>query len=193
MQPGCLYHVYNHAVGKDNLFLSHDNYSYFLSRYEFFIPAVAETYAFSLLPNHVHFLIEVRTDVCLPTASKLDVPQFVSRQFASLFSSYSQAFNKQQNRRGNLFMSRFRRELVDSDEYISNLIRYIHLNPTNHGLLNDFRDWKYSSYETICSSENTFLSREKVISWFGNLDEFKDAHFQEETHLVQRFEPDENV
>ena len=37
LEPGCLYHIYNHAVGTEKLFLSEDNYNYFLRRYEHFI------------------------------------------------------------------------------------------------------------------------------------------------------------
>jgi hypothetical protein len=34
LDSGCLYHIYNHAVGFENLFLSDDNYYYFLRRYQ---------------------------------------------------------------------------------------------------------------------------------------------------------------
>lgn len=47
LEPGGLYDVYNHAVGKENIFLSADNYSYFLRRYQVYIVPVADTYAFA--------------------------------------------------------------------------------------------------------------------------------------------------
>ncbi len=141
-----------------------------------FIDPVADTYVFCLMPNHIHFLIEVRQEIRLPPDNKYPVKQFISKQFSNLFSSYSQAFNKQQNRKGNLFISRFRREMVDSDEYITRIIRYIHLNPVHHGFVKDFSKWQHSSYNLLCSTRETFLAREKVIGWFGNLEEFKKAH-----------------
>jgi hypothetical protein len=98
LDSGCLYHIYNHAVGFENLFLSDDNYYYFLRRYQHFIDPVAETYSYCLMPNHIHFFIAVRQTITLPENSKYSPPQFISKQFSNLFSSYSQAFNKQQGR-----------------------------------------------------------------------------------------------
>lgn len=176
LEPGSIYHIYNHAVGKENLFLSADNYTYFLKRYQFFINPVADTYVYCLMPNHLHFLIEVRQDIILPSGNKSEVPQYISKQFSNLFSSYAQAFNKHQNRRGNLFMSQFRRQRIDSDDYLTTVIPYIHLNPFHHGFVEDFSKWKYSSYNLFFLPAETFLSRDKVIKWFGNLSEFEKAH-----------------
>ncbi|HZI24926.1 MAG TPA: hypothetical protein VFD46_07615 [Chryseolinea sp.] len=123
LEPGCLYHIYNHAVGNDKLFLSEENYRYFLRRYEHFIPQVAETYAYCLMSNHLHFLVEVKNQILIPENSRYSESQFVSKQFSNLFSSYSQAFNKQQRRMGNLFISNFKRSKVDAEEYLTTLIK----------------------------------------------------------------------
>lgn len=50
------------------------------------------------------------------------------------------------------------------------------MNPVHHGFVSDFSEWKHSSYNMLCSTGETFLAREKVISWFGNVEEFKKAH-----------------
>lgn len=176
LQPGGLYHLYNHAVGNENLFVSDDNYCYFLKRYHFYIDPVADTYVYCLMPNHLHFFIEVKRNIDLPKGSGDNIGGYVSKRFSNLFSSYAQAFNKQQGRQGSLFRGRFRRQSIDSDEYITRLIRYIHLNPVHHGFVKDFSKWKYSSYNELCSHLPTKLARDKVINWFGNLDEFKTAH-----------------
>ena len=176
LQPGCLYHIYNHAVGNDDLFLSADNYNYFLKRYHYFIDPVADTYVYCLMPNHVHFVVEIKRQIQLPKGRQYDAASYVSKQFSNLFSSYAQAFNKQQKRKGNLFTSRFRRERINSDEYLTNLIRYIHLNPVHHGFISDFTNWNYSSYSRIISHTDDYPGKEKVISWFGNVDGFKKAH-----------------
>jgi putative transposase len=180
LEPGCLYHIYNHAVGKDNLFRSDDNYFYFLRRYQHFIDPVADTYVYCLMPNHIHFLIEVKERINLPENCKYTVSQYVSKQFSNLFSSYSQAFNKQQKRMGNLFISNFKRKRIDSDEYQSRLIQYIHLNPVHHGFVKNNRNWKFSSYNIICSDGETFLAREKVLKLFGGVEGFKMYHSKED-------------
>lgn len=168
LEPGCLYHIYNHAVGSDKLFLSDDNYRYFLRRYEHFIPDVADTYAYCLIPNHVHFLVEIKHDINIPVGWKYSASQFVSKQFSNLFSSYAQAFNKQQSRMGNLFISNFRRSKIDSDEYLTRVMKYIHLNPVKLGLVKDVSEWEFSSYNSICSNQETFLARKSIgMVWWN--------------------------
>lgn len=187
LDPGCLYHIYNHAVGSDSLFLSDENYHYFLRRYLHFIDPVAETYTYCMMPNHIHFFIEVRHRIILPENSKYSEQQFISKQFSNLFSSYSQAFNRQQNRMGNLFISNFKRKKVDSDDYITRLIRYIHFNPVHHGFVRDISSWKFSSFNILNSEAETFLARDKVINWYGNIHEFRKAH-ERDAELDRRFE-----
>ena len=174
--PGSYYHIYNHAVGSDKLFLSDDNYLYFLKRYQHFVSPVADTLAYCLMPNHVHLFVEIRQDIQLPAGSKYEMSKFVSKQFGNLFSSYSQAFNKQQRRFGNLFMSNFRRKVVDNDNYFTNLILYIHLNPVRHGFVDYTSKWKYSSYNLIDSPFDSFVEKDKVLAWFNGSDEFNRAH-----------------
>jgi putative transposase len=176
LEPGCYYHIYNHAVGNEKLFLSEDNYFYFLRRYQKFICPVAETYAYCLMANHVHFLVEIKDEIGVTPHSKYSPSQFISKQFSNLFSSYAQAFNKQQARRGNLFISNFKRIKIDSDEYLTNIIRYVHMNPLNHSYRKHPSQWKFSSYNELCSGCTTFLSRDKVLKWYGGLTQFQEAH-----------------
>ena len=59
--------------------------------------------------------------------------KFISQQFSNLFNGYTQAFNKMYDRKGSLFIPRFKRKIVDNEEYNKKLIAYIHLNPVKHG------------------------------------------------------------
>lgn len=177
LEPGCLYHVFNHAVGKDKLFLSEENYFYFLRRYKHFVPPVADTYAYCLIPNHIHFAVEIKQQINVPPGSRYSASQYVSKQFSNLFSSYAQAFNKQQKRMGNLFISNFKRRKIDTDDYLTNVIKYIHLNPLTHGIVKEISQWKFSSYNAICSNQETFIAREKVLQWFGGIEAFKRGMF----------------
>lgn len=62
MQPDTFYHIFNHANGSENLFRSDENYRYFLQQWGKYIEAVAGTYAYCLMPNHIHFLIRTRSE-----------------------------------------------------------------------------------------------------------------------------------
>ena len=46
------YHLYDHAVGDENLFRNENNYKYFLKKYAEYFNPIAETYAYCLMPNH---------------------------------------------------------------------------------------------------------------------------------------------
>ena len=61
LEYGKYYHIYNRAVGKDNLFGYHANYEHFLRLYDKYIEPVAETFAWCLMPNHLHLLIRMKT------------------------------------------------------------------------------------------------------------------------------------
>jgi putative transposase len=61
MEPGKVYHIYTHANGFENLFRSQENYRYFLERYTQFIPSIADTLTYCLMPNHIHFLVRIKT------------------------------------------------------------------------------------------------------------------------------------
>lgn len=60
LYPGCYYHIYNRANGKENLFREEADYLTFLERYDKYIQPVADTYAWVLMPNHFHSLVRIR-------------------------------------------------------------------------------------------------------------------------------------
>jgi REP element-mobilizing transposase RayT len=70
MQPGKRYHLYTHANGSENFFRTEENYRYFLQRYQHFIPLVADTLAYCLMPNHFHFLVRIKTEAELISVFK---------------------------------------------------------------------------------------------------------------------------
>ena len=110
MHPCICYHIYNHANGEDNLFRERENYRFFLQQYEKHITPVADTLAYCLMPNHFHLLVRIKDAEALlqtfpkfETLEKLAASNIISKQFANLFSSYTQAFNKKYDRKGSLF------------------------------------------------------------------------------------------
>ena len=110
-------------------------------------------------------------NIKIPSASHI-----ISLQFSSLFNSYAQSINKANNRTGSLFEERFRRILVNTDAYFTELIYYIHHNPQKHGFVKDFRAYPHSSYHSHLSNALTRLKRGEVWDWFGNRDEFEKFH-----------------
>lgn len=190
--PDSTYHVYNHAVSTDNLFRSDENYRFFLKKYAHYIAPVADTFAYCLLPNHFHFALRIKNEselaVYFESIGKRwdkNLPEFqalaalVSLQFSHMFNSYTQSFNKKFNRKGTLFRKPFRRLLIDSDSYFREVIHYIHYNSVHHGFTDDFRSWKYSSFESFFSDKSSLLNRDEVIEWFHDKDNFYACHQRE--------------
>jgi putative transposase len=106
----------------------------------------------------------------------LSAPLIISKQFSDFFNSYAQSINKAHSRTGRLFEEPFRRILINSDAYFTELIYYIHFNPQKHGFVKDFRAYPHSSYHSHLSQALTRLRRNEVWDWFGNRDEFEKFH-----------------
>ena len=180
LEPDRYYHIYNHANGRDELFTEDRHYRFFLRRYIHFIQPVANTFAYCLMPNHFHLLIRIKERKGLQELESFPkfetLEKFISKQFANLFSSYTQAFNRSQNRKGSLFYKNFRRKEITTEEYFAKLVNYIHFNPVVHGFTEYPGDWKYSSYQAILSGKSTMVARSETIAWFGGLDNFMACH-----------------
>ncbi len=123
LEASTYYHIYNRGINSEDLFKQEQNYSFFLLKYALYLSPVVNTFAYCLLKNHFHLLIRVKSEQELnlfynqnQTGNKLlekkglHSPDFiVSKQFAKLFSSYSQAINKAVGRTGSLFETPFKR------------------------------------------------------------------------------------
>jgi hypothetical protein len=193
--PEKFYHIYNRGINGEDLFKQERNYAYFLNKYANYLEPVVETYAYCLLKNHFHLLIKVKDIEILNNfhsekSDKTEIknglhhPDFiVNKQFAKLFSSYSQSINIASKRTGSLFETPFKRIEVTNDLYLTRLIWYIHHNPQKHGFVSDFRDYPYSSYHAHLSNKNTKLKRKEVIEWFGGISVFKNLHNEKQNEL----------
>lgn len=193
LEPEQFYHVFNHANGNDNIFRADKNYKFFLQLYSTHISRIANTLAYCLMPNHFHFVIQMKSEAELRDFySKKKKPETLralrtleglyrlnSQQFSNLFNSYAQAFNKVYNRRGGLFISNFKRKKVTSNEYLLNLIHYVHNNPVHHGFVKTMGDWNYSSYQALFSDKKTMLARSETLELFGGADECREFHRKE--------------
>jgi REP element-mobilizing transposase RayT len=176
---GEFYHIFSRTVGHEILFRTEENYSYFLKKYHQHCSISFQTFAYCLLPNHFHFLVKVNEN----TSSKAALASF-----SNLLNSYSKAYNKLYERHGGLFQRKFKRKQIAKDSYLSQVMIYIHQNPQNHGVIDDFQKWKYSSYQDLISSKATQLERENVLDWFGGLDQFQENH-----QLTTKFELSEEL
>src|SRR6187401_3296816 len=134
--PGQFYHVYNRGNNKENIFIDHHNYNYFLQKYKLHIFPIAETFAYCLLKNHFHILLRIREELAKSDKYNLDK---LSQPFSNFFNSYAKSINTSYNRTGSLFEERFKRKSISTNNYFKEMVYYIHSNPQKHGFIDDFR------------------------------------------------------
>ena len=188
------YHIYNRGNNRENLFLDEYSYAYFISRWKKYILPFSSVLSYCLMPNHFHFLIKIKTEsevqTLLESSWATTKPSRISRsamgdfninklleeQFKNLFSGYTLAINKQENRTGSLFQKRFRRIRVDSEQYLLILIHYIHHNPIHHKFVNEYAKWRHSSYNELLNPSNNFVDQKSVFDCFGDEELFLKLH-----------------
>ncbi len=140
--PGALYHVIARGNNRQKIFTCEKDYEHFLfrlrqvkKRFKFIL------YAYALMPNHVHLLIETGEHP-------------LSKVMQSLQLNYTQYFNRRYKRVGHLFQGRYKAILCQKENYLLELIRYIILNPIRAGLVSSLIKWPWSSYAEIVQGKN---------------------------------------
>jgi putative transposase len=99
-------------------------------------------HGYVLMSNHVHLLA---------------TPQFhdsISKTFQSVGRRYVQYFNFTYQRSGTLWEGRYRATVVDSEQYLLTLMRYIELNPVRAGMVALPQDYPWSSYRCNALGES---------------------------------------
>jgi REP element-mobilizing transposase RayT len=153
LEPGNYYHVYNRGVRKHDIFVEKADYLLFLHLYERYIRSVAETYAWVLMPNHFHLLVKIKEydPRHYPGDSGDKVRSLVkvhtaSQHFSNLFNTYAQYINRRNQTKGCVFERPFKRKFIDTEEYLSVIVSYIHNNPVHHGFCGHAGEYPWSSY-----------------------------------------------
>ena len=175
------YHIFNRGINGENIFYSDENYLYFLRLYDKYIHNIADTFAWCLLKNHFHLLVKIKTEKEILESSNLRIEKInkkPSQQFSHFFNAYAQAINKQNGRHGSLFEKPFRRKKIENEDYLKNLVLYIHNNPVHHGFTKYVQEYSWSSFQSIVSSKRTKLQRNEVLKWFDGSENFIETHQQ---------------
>jgi REP element-mobilizing transposase RayT len=168
------YHVFNRGCNREKIFTVESNYLFLIKRMKSLVPDYSlKVIAYCLMPNHYHFLLYPQED------------GIISRFIQRLFNSYTQAYNRQQKRSGTLFEGRAKSVLVDTDEYILHLCRYIHLNPVIAKLVSHPSDWPYSNFpEWIKEREGTLIDHEFVNRFFPTPKDYENFVLTEIDHSL---------
>lgn len=185
MEPGQIYHVFNHANGWENLFEEPRNYHFFLEKMDRFLGPIIDIYAFCLMPNHFHLAagipemkVLMKRNKEFSGLSEERVGKKISKEFSNLFSSYTLSYNNYYDRMGSLFKPNMKVKEVDSEISFCKLIHYIHSNPVHHGFVEKMEDWPYSSFTGYKSKVQALMNDQYVLKSFGGYDQFIRYHEQ---------------
>ena len=155
--PGAFYHVINRGNNQEKIFKNDRDKEKFLEYLEkanerFSI--IIHTYC--LMNNHFHLLVETPE----PNLS-------VAMQWINV--SYATYFNRKHGRHGHLFQGRFKAILIDADEYLKHLSRYIHLNPVRAKMVSLPSKYQWSSYSALIGKLKAppFHKTDWLLSNFG--------------------------
>ena len=176
--PGAWYHVMNRGRRREEIFIDRNDYQTYLDLvgkcYGHF---ELEVHAYSLMPNHYHLL--VRT----PRGN-------LSRAMRHLDGIYTQKFNRRYGHDGALFKGRYKAILADQDNYVMELVRYIHRNPLKAGLERSLgkHEWTSHRYYLDQQGRPPWLQCQFVLQYFSHRE--KEALKQLDAFVAKESPPD---
>jgi len=154
--PGTVYHVTSRGNAREAIFIDDEDRGVFLDvlsmvveRFKWFC------HAYCLMENHYHLFIET------PNGN-------LSKGMRGLNGVYTQGFNQRYRRVGHLFQGRYKAIIVEKDNHLMSLCRYVVLNPVRIGLIARPEQWRWSSYRptTGLVKRPSFLSIDWILSQF---------------------------
>jgi putative transposase len=138
--PGLLYHVIVRGNQRRKTFRCDDDYRAYLDRLvKYRAKCHVRIYAYCLMPNHVHLLVETGST---PLAKFMQ----------GLQQSYTQHFNRSYRKVGHLFQGRYKAIICHRDKYLLALVRYIHLNPVRAKLATRPERYAYSGHNSYLTN-----------------------------------------
>lgn len=177
------YHVYARGSSRQEIFLSSEDYEYFLQLFRRYLSAEKivdgagkpyvklfddiEMLAYCLMRNHFHLLIYQHKEGSM------------QRLMRGVMTGYSRYFNHRYQRSGPLFESRYKASIVTSDSYLRHISRYIHLNPKSwqgysHSSLPYYRDGITSDWLRPHRMLELFPSREAYVEFLADYESRRD-------------------
>ena len=154
--PGGVYHVILRGNGRQPIFFTDlDRRRWMrllaqgIERYH------CRVHAYCWMTNHIHMAVQVS-----------DLP--LGRFIGWVASQYAKCINRRLRRSGHLFERRYRSKLVAGDEYLLQLVRYIHLNPVVAGIVDSPHRYPWSSHRAyIGYRRDSWLTTDIVLSLFS--------------------------
>lgn len=150
------YHIFNRGHNKQAIFLNSKDYQRYLKRLKEYLKRhPISLLAYCLMPNHIHLIL------------RQDGEEPAERFIHRLHTSYTMYFNIKYERVGAVFQGRFKAKLIESDEYLLHVTRYIHQNPLEilsaQGRALKLDEYPWSSYPEYIGKTSRPLCKTDII------------------------------
>lgn len=157
--PGALYHVIVRGNNREEVFQDDNDKQKYLNIIEKYKEKLGfKLYAYALLPNHTHSLMEVAEEP-------------LSRIMQRIQQVYTQYYNWKYERTGHVFQQRYNAKLCLKDDYVLTLINYIHYNPVKAGLSPNL-NYRWSSHlDYLHPNKKSIVDTGFPLSYFGTTQE----------------------
>ena len=151
-----IYHVMIRGINRQTIFESEEDKNVFLSE----LGRCKEIsgfklYAFCLMSNHVHLLLEVQEEPLSMVLRRIGV-------------RYAGWYNRKYDRVGHLFQDRFRSENVETEQYFLTALRYIIQNPMKAGLEKCPGTYRWSSYLAYVKGKGSITDTQYAVNMIGD-------------------------
>jgi putative transposase len=140
-----IYHVINRGNNRQKVFRKRGDFTAFLDALaELRERKPFELYGYCLLDNHFHLLLR-------PTGAT------ISRIMQSLLVSHTQRYHRHYQSGGHVWQGRFKSPVIQNDEYLLTVLRYIESNPLRANLVRRAENYLWSSYRVHGLGETNTL------------------------------------
>jgi len=177
------YHIYNRGIAKHKIFATPRDYSRFIQTFSYYqiqnpkpkfsqrssslikvdaTKKIVDILCYCLMPNHFHLLIKQTQD------------SGISEFMRKFIHSYTKYWNTKRKIQGPLIQAMFKAVIIENDEQLTHISRYIHLNPLVSGIVKDLNFYPWSSYPTYIGLEdNSAVAKEEILNFFKSSKDYE--------------------
>jgi len=165
--PTGYYHIMMRGINKEMIFRRDDFKSSFMEILSRKIEeSEVEVAAYCIMDNHVHLVLH---------GEITEIGNFLKR----VNTAFAMKLNNKMDRIGHVFQDRYKSQEVLSDEHLLQVVRYVHNNPVNAGMVKDSSEYIWSSYNGYISGIIGIVAQnqyELVLELSGSIESFKAFH-----------------
>lgn len=197
---GCYYHVFNRSVDKIPIFKTYRCLVRLLEAIKYYrfsqapfslcrliqqsekeenkifidleknSPKLVDVICYCIMPNHFHLVLKQAID------------KGIQIYLQKTQNSFSKFYNIHKQRKGPVFQNRFRAVLIEDEDQLVHVVRYIHLNPYSSNLIarkNDLIRYPWSSFSEYLGIKKGICEKEIILENFKNRSKYKKFVFDQ--------------